>query len=79
MRIGAIAVGKKRPEDINVIVEVPIGDEPVGPCPRPSSQSTTSMCRIIPTGLVSRWSESGIFRALRGPRAAQEGEDERPG
>ena len=29
MRIDAIAIGKNPPEDINVIIEVPIGGEPI--------------------------------------------------
>ena len=29
MRIDAIAIGEKPPEDINVIVEVPVGGEPI--------------------------------------------------
>ncbi len=29
MRIDAIAVGKNPPEDVNVIIEVPIGGEPI--------------------------------------------------
>jgi inorganic pyrophosphatase len=29
MRIDAIAIGKNPPEDLNVIIEVPIGGEPI--------------------------------------------------
>ena len=47
MRIDAIAIGKNPPEDVNVIIEVPVGGQPITPASR--SRAISSQLRPIST------------------------------